>query len=1010
MHSSVLQILSRRFIPYCLSLFLIATCFASKPSAEENKPAIRTSGIPFQRLYPDDEVGYIAPSSKLAFDSFGRIAVVREGVYTVLSDEIWINLLQEGTLEMVRVEKGNDNKLYFGARCAWGRAVFSDSGKLRPHPLLPRSLPPWTQFAFFDDIICTTDGVYFGSWYGTVFLRYGSDEPAFFEVKDQHCLIRVGERVYAATTTGSIVQIQIQSGDEALRPVLDHGPVVEHAIRLDATHALVSTSTNELLVFDGTQLRNWSHDTNLVPNGRISAITELMDGNIAVAVVGSGLYIFAPDGNILRRFTAPRFRQIFDLACNEKGVLWLGLADSVLKFLYDCPLEDFGHELGLLPHWPVLAWHENKVFVASEGILNILESQPQGETARFTAFKEQPPGGATHVAGNEATLLVGNKNALYELTGKKFTKVADFSGLSDLIMITPDLCMVLSLEEIAAFKRVDGHWLEACKRIPGVGYSPIAQGSKFGMIIEMASNGAALATYDEQTSTLSVEKINPWPDAYWTSASVLDDLIFFTGLPGQRSCYDPRTKKWSKPAALEAALNQSEQWIVRLAQGEDGTLWATTNKGIVVLRPDTGSYKIDTTSFDFINAFYPFVRILANGEVWFTANQSLYRADTTRPPPSPTPHFAITSALDTLSHRELMHTARRSKSGSILLGKTGNNLSIRLFSGTYYNRRPPGYLYRLNDGPWTAVDSGSLLSFRDLNHGTYDLEVKPAKAPGVSALPLHALFTIDPPWCLSVTARILYTALFAAGLYGIIRFTNRVSRRRSAVLEKLVSERTSQLETTMERLNEETRAAATLAERNRLAAEIHDSLQQGLSGAILQLDSTMNLAQIDSVVQKRLNVARNMISFTRYEVQNAIWDKESPYLADSELGDAIHRLIAFINTDETSIQVQIEGTPRNLPTETKHHLMRIAQEATTNAIRHAKASRIDISLIYTPSEVVLEIRDDGIGFNQENVVSIDQGHFGLRGLRSRAKRLGAQLDIASAPTAGTKISVRLTTS
>jgi signal transduction histidine kinase len=87
--------------------------------------------------------------------------------------------------------------------------------------------------------------------------------------------------------------------------------------------------------------------------------------------------------------------------------------------------------------------------------------------------------------------------------------------------------------------------------------------------------------------------------------------------------------------------------------------------------------------------------------------------------------------------------------------------------------------------------------------------------------------------------------------------------------------------------------------------------------------------------------------------------------------------------------------------------MRIAQEATTNAVRHAKASKIVISLSYQPKELVMRICDDGIGFDQNTVMNIDQGHFGLRGLRSRVKRLNAELEISSGMGTGTQITVRI---
>ena len=100
----------------------------------------------------------------------------------------------------------------------------------------------------------------------------------------------------------------------------------------------------------------------------------------------------------------------------------------------------------------------------------------------------------------------------------------------------------------------------------------------------------------------------------------------------------------------------------------------------------------------------------------------------------------------------------------------------------------------------------------------------------------------------------------------------------------------------------------------------------------------------------------------------------------------------------------ITGTPIELPRPTTHHLLRIAQEASTNALRHAGAQRIEISLEYRDDAVVLAISDDGTGFQSEAVLN-QPGHFGLRGIRSRAKKLGGSLTVASSPATGTLIRV-----
>jgi signal transduction histidine kinase len=93
-----------------------------------------------------------------------------------------------------------------------------------------------------------------------------------------------------------------------------------------------------------------------------------------------------------------------------------------------------------------------------------------------------------------------------------------------------------------------------------------------------------------------------------------------------------------------------------------------------------------------------------------------------------------------------------------------------------------------------------------------------------------------------------------------------------------------------------------------------------------------------------------------------------------------------------------------MPRSITHHLLRIAQEATTNAIRHAEAREIDIRLAYAPGAVSLAISDDGIGFHPETVLT-QAGHFGLRGIRARAKKLRGELTLTSSPGEGTEIHV-----
>ena len=261
---------------------------------------------------------------------------------------------------------------------------------------------------------------------------------------------------------------------------------------------------------------------------------------------------------------------------------------------------------------------------------------------------------------------------------------------------------------------------------------------------------------------------------------------------------------------------------------------------------------------------------------------------------------------------------------------------------------------------WTNIGSGSLLrNFPGLHDGSYVLAVRLANARGSISPPTILRFHILPPWYLTWPAYAIYVLGAALSVLGLMRWFARLAHRRNLALEKIVLERTDQLKAAMQKLNDETRNSATLAERDRLAGEIHDSLQQGLSGLMLQLDATLKLPAVTGDVRSRLNVARNMVSFTRHEVQHAVWDMESPLLEGTDLDDALRKIAALINSGSAKIEISVSGPSIPLPSATQHHLLRIAQEAITNAVRHAGPTTIAVHLEYRSGAMFLRISRRG---------------------------------------------------
>jgi signal transduction histidine kinase len=226
-------------------------------------------------------------------------------------------------------------------------------------------------------------------------------------------------------------------------------------------------------------------------------------------------------------------------------------------------------------------------------------------------------------------------------------------------------------------------------------------------------------------------------------------------------------------------------------------------------------------------------------------------------------------------------------------------------------------------------------------------------------------------------------------------------------LRRRVEERTRELKATMARLQKESETSATLVERDRLAGEIHDSLEQGLNGIMMQLDGVdSKLSEDSNGARHYLEMARNMVRFSRAEVRHSLWNLESELLANGDLGAALTEIARQMSSsDRVQVAIQVSGPASQLPPATEHHLLRICQEALNNALKHAGAKTIQITLNYSEKLVRLSIADDGCGFAPDSVLTGTGTHLGLRNLRSRARKIKGRLEVISQPAKGTTIEV-----
>jgi len=229
-------------------------------------------------------------------------------------------------------------------------------------------------------------------------------------------------------------------------------------------------------------------------------------------------------------------------------------------------------------------------------------------------------------------------------------------------------------------------------------------------------------------------------------------------------------------------------------------------------------------------------------------------------------------------------------------------------------------------------------------------------------------------------------------------------------LESRVAERTKQLKIAMTARKEaEVQFKGTLTERTRLAQELHDTLEQSLTGIALQLDTSAKLFENKpDAANHHLELARDQVTQSQVEVRRSIWDLRSRALEQFDLPGALTASSQQLR-EGTPIQFKIttEGRVRPLPEIVEDNLLRIGQEAMTNVIKHSQATAAAIHLDYGPKNIVLRISDNGRGFVRHDCAGPDDGHFGLQGISERAKRLNAELTIESEPGKGTLVMVRV---
>ena len=768
----------------------------------------------------------------------------------------------------------------------------------------------------------------------------------------------------------------------------------------------------------------------------VSDICEDAEGMLWLATVGSGLIKFNQKSRTFTQYTgkpgvATSLSNNFVLSLfrDREGNMWAGTGGGgVDRFRGGAtPFLTYRKEPGnpnSLDQNFVLSVYEDSqgiVWIGNANVLNRLDRK----TGRFSFYRHDP-GDHASISDGTVTATVedhsgmlwfatygGGLNEFDRATGrfKKFR-----SNPSDPRSLSSDRILTMLLDRAGTIwigtgnvlDRFDPETERFTKYLP-------PQPSPISQIIEDHDGSLWLGTVDQGLSHF-------FPAAgrfisYRHNPGTLRDL---SNNHINALCLDQTGALWigtedgldrfdTRSSAVTASFYRRNGLANHVVQGikEDahGNLWVSTNGGLSMLQTQTGKftnyYESDGLAGNDFGVFFPVAYQSSRGELFFGGvdgvtsfypDEVLKAFNDSFMAPVVLTDFQLFSGpvpigRDSPLHKTISHVS------SLTLSPKQNVFSLEFSALSYTRPESTRYRYKLEglQKDWYETDSNHrFVTYTTLPPGDYRFRVQAAANLGPwneEGASLH--ITILPPWWATWWFRVISIAAFVLVLLGLYVFRLRqIAHEFNLGLEERVHERT------------------------RIARELHDTLLQSFQGVLLLFQAVSNQLEPGKTKQK-LDRAIDRAQEAIIEGRDAVQGLRAPPLESNDLAEAIRTLgdglaAPDASGNSASFHVQVEGAPRELYPTLRDEVYRIAAEGLRNAFRHANAKRIEVEIRYDERRLRVLVRDDGKGIDTVSLRGDGrEGHYGLRGMRERAKLLGGQLSVWSALDAGTEVELSI---
>lgn len=725
-----------------------------------------------------------------------------------------------------------------------------------------------------------------------------------------------------------------------------------------------------------------------LPNLDVFAILEDRDGNLWVGTGGGGLARLR-DGHLSVLTTANGLANDTVLALREdaEGSLWVGTDGGGVTQLQDSKFVTLGASDGL-SHDVILSTYEDARGDLWLGTYGGGVNRVSGGSIRTYTTRNGLSHDAVFAVGGDraGNIWIGTHDGLNRLQGDRITVYRVKDGLP-----SPSVSVVYEDREgnvwfgtpegVSRFR--DGHFttMTTADGLPNKWVLAVLEDRR-GVL--WFGTAAGLARYDGHAFRTFGPKDGLADDLVMGIHEDDDGVLWICTRKGLSRLAGDRLTTFTRKDGLYDDL------VLATMDDHHGSLWVSSNNGVFRLskRELAGSARpIHSIPFGLADGLRS---TECNGGVqpsaWRSSRGVLY-FPTVKGVASIDPLHIRTNAVPPPVHIEQVVADERvvPLGGQIRLAAGTHRLEVQFASLSFTAPDRVRFRYRLEgfDPDWIEAGTRRSAIYTNLGPGQYRFVVTAANRDGVWSRAAATLPVVQVPFFHQTATFLALCILGVAALIGLFLFS--WTRRIRAEF------------------------TGKLAERARIARELHDTVAQELISVGMMLDLATQASESDAGASRQyIERAATMSHDSLQEVRRVLADLRSPALEGDGLPDALETFAARA-ADRSPVRptVVVHGSPRRLPPETENDLYRIAQEAITNAMQHASASRVDVELSYERARVHLSVRDDGVGSDDSGLDAAGRDRFGVQGMRERAARMNAELRITSRVIGGTEVSVHV---